>query len=129
MVNEARLRQANESRGRMKNEIDNLFLLIVGKSNLPTANVRVTNIDSLSAYLDRLSTERIKEYNFKFKQSKLKEANHQLKVIKEIKDKILNLFNEVNIQNGYVFIGEKRTFDEQKLIKDVSQVLKDFKND
>ena len=34
-----------------------------------------------------------------------------------------------NIQNGYVFIGEKRTFDEQKLIKDVSQVLKDFKND
>ena len=122
MVNEARLRQANESRGRMKNEIDNLFLLIVGKSNLPTANVRVTNIDSLSAYLDRLSTERIKEYNFKFKQSKLKEANHQLKVIKEIKDKILNLFNEVNIQNGYVFIGEKRTFDEQKLIKDVSQV-------
>lgn len=129
MVNEARLRQANESRGRMKNEIDNLFLLIVGKSNLPTANVRVTNIDSLSAYLDRLSTERIKEYNFKFKQNKLEEANHQLKVIKEIKDKILNLFNEVNIQNGYVFIGEKRTFDEQKLIKDVSQVLKDFKND
>ena len=129
MVNEARLRQANESRGRMKNQIDNLLTLVAGESSFNSINIRITNIDSFSAYIDRLSTERIKEYNFKFKQNKIEEANHQLKVVDEIKLKIVKLFNEINTQEGYNFIGEKRTFDEQKLIKDVSQILKDIKND
>jgi hypothetical protein len=129
MVNEARLRQANESRGRMKNQIDNLLTLVAGESSFNSINIRITNIDSFSAYIDRLSTERIKEYNFKFKQNKIEEANHQLKVVDEIKLKIGKLFNEINTQEGYNFIGEKRTFDEQKLIKDVSQILKDIKND
>ena len=129
MVNEARLRQANESRGRMKNQIDNLLTLVAGESSFNSINIRITNIDSFSAYIDRLSTERIKEYNFKFKQNKIEEANHQLKVVDEVKLKIVKLFNEINTQEGYNFIGEKRTFDEQKLIKDVSQILKDIKND
>ena len=123
MINEARLRQANESRGRMKNKIDNLFLELVGSSK--KCSTRVTNIDSLSAYFDRLATERIKEYNFKNKQNKLEEAQHQVGVVREVKQKIKQLFNEVHLSDGYNFVGEKRTFDEVKLIQDVNKILKE----
>tara|TARA_R110001592_G_scaffold141074_2_gene362355 strand:- start:1021 stop:1662 length:642 start_codon:yes stop_codon:yes gene_type:complete len=128
MVNEARLRQANESRGKMKNEIDKLLEQIAG---IPEgqSNKRVTNIDSFSAYMDRLATERIKEYNFKFKQNKDTEAYHQVNVVKVVLKKIKGLFNEINLQGGYNYIGEKRTFDEGKLIADVNQVVKQLKND
>ena len=128
MINEARLRQANESRGKMKNEIDKLLEQIAG---IPKgeSNKRVTNIDSFSAYMDRLATERIKEYNFKFKQNKDTEAYHQVNVVKVVLKKIKELFNEINLQGGYNYIGEKRTFDEGKLIADVNQVVKQLKND
>ena len=128
MINEARLRQANESRGKRKNEIDKLLEQIAG---IPKgeSNKRVTNIDSFSAYMDRLATERIKEYNFKFKQNKDTEAYHQVNVVKVVLEKIKELFNEINLQGGYNYIGEKRTFDEGKLIADVNQVVKQLKND
>ena len=128
MINEARLRQANESRGKMKNEIDKLLEQIAG---IPEgqSNKRATNIDSFSAYMDRLATERIKEYNFKFKQNKNTEAYHQVNVVKVVLKKIKQLFNEINLQGGYNYIGEKRTFDEGKLIADVNQVVKQLKND
>lgn len=128
MVNEARLRQANESRGRMKNEIDRLLEVVTGAPD-NDSNKRVTNIDSFSALMDRLSTERIKEYNFRNKQNKLEEAEHQANVVDVILDKVLLLFNEINYYGGYDYVSEKRTFDENKLIKDVSLVLKEFKND
>lgn len=128
MVNEARLRQANESRGKMKNEIDKLVEEIAGIP-IGDSNKRVTNIDSFSAYMDRLATERIKEYNFKYKQNKDTEAYHQVNVVKVILNKINNLLNEINLQGGYNYIGEKRTFDEGKLIADVNQVVKQLKND
>jgi len=129
MINEARLRQANESRGRMKNEIDKLLLELVGPAeDEKKANIRITNIDSLSAYIDRLATERIKEYNFKYKQNKPIEANHQQQVVKVILTKISELISEINLQKGYNFVGEKRTFDEKKLIEDVNKVLKNVKN-
>ena len=49
--------------------------------------MRITNIDNLSALLDRLTTERIKEYNFE-KQGKTTEAEHQRYVVEEIKLKL-----------------------------------------
>jgi hypothetical protein len=127
MVNELKLRQANESRSRMKNKIDSLLLHIRGQALISRCNTRVTNIDSFSAYLDRLITERIKEYYFRNKQNKPEEASHQLEVIKIILYKINNLFDEIDIQQGYSYIGEKRTFDEEKLITDVNKVLNDLK--
>lgn len=125
MVNEARLRQANESRGRMKNKLDELLLEICGTPKVST-NTRVTNIDTFSAFIDRLSTERIKEYNFKHRQNKPTEALHQENVVQVILNKIRELFIEIDTQLGYKFIGEKRTFDEKKLIEDVTKVLRDF---
>ncbi len=125
MVNEARLRQANESRGRMKNEIDDLLSKLVGSID-NSNNVRVTNIDSFSALMDRLSTERIKKYNFLHKQDKPDEALHQEKVINIILDKIEKLLIQIITEKGYLYVGEKRTFDENKLIKDVSEILKNI---
>jgi hypothetical protein len=84
--------------------------------------MRITNIDTLSALLDRLTTERIKEYNFD-KQGKVKEATHQRFVVKEIKIKINELFKEVFETSKYDYVGEKRTFDEQKLLNDVNTLI------
>ena len=84
--------------------------------------MRITNIDTLSALLDRLITERIKEYNFS-KQEKPTEAEHQRGVIKEIKIKLISLFNEVYETKKYDYVGEKRTFDEQKLLDDVETLI------
>ena len=125
MVNEARLRQANESRGRMKNQIDELLCNLVGTAE-KCSNVRVTNIDSFSALMDRLTTERIKRYNFLYKQNKKPEAAHQELVIEAVLVKIKELLIQILNEDGYVFVGEKRTFDESKLIEDVSQILKNI---
>jgi hypothetical protein len=126
MINELKLRQANESRSNMKNQIDKTLLHMSGKSSSKTVNIRITNIDSFSAYIDRLITERIKEYHFKNKQNKLNEALHQVEIIKIILYKIVNLLEEINIQNGYAYIGEKRTFDEEKITNDVNKLLKEL---
>lgn len=84
--------------------------------------MRITNIDNLSALIDRLVTERIKEYNFN-KQGKSAETVHQRDVVKEIKIKLNELFLEVYKTNSYDFVGEKRTFDEAKLLNDVETLI------
>ena len=127
MINELKLRQANESRSNMKNQIDKTLLHMSGKSSSKTVNIRITNIDSFSAYIDRLITERIKEYHFRNKQNKPNEALHQIEVIKVILHKMFDLLNEITTQNGYVYIGEKRTFDEEKITNGVNKLLKELK--
>ena len=84
--------------------------------------MRITNIDNLSALLDRLATERIKEYNFD-KQGKDTEAAHQREVVIEIKIKLNELFREVFETNSYEYVSEKRTFDEAKLLDDVETLI------
>ena len=84
--------------------------------------MRITNIDNLSALLDRLTTERIKEYNFD-KQGKDTEAAHQREVVIEIKIKLNELFREVFETNSYEYVSEKRTFDEVKLLDDVETLI------
>lgn len=127
IVNEIKLRQANESRSKMKNLIDDLLLQLAGNSTSFKVNIRVTNIDSFSAYIDRLSTERIKEYYFRNYQNKITEAIHQNKIAKIIIQKIIELMNEIDTQQGYKYISEKRTFDEEKIIKDINNMLNELK--
>lgn len=129
MINESRLRQANENRGRMKNAIDSLLSELAGTPKGAHHSIRITNLNSFSAYLDRLCTERIKEYTFRHKQYKLQEAEHQVFLVKAIIQEIKKLFIEIFKQEGYSFIGEKRTFDEHKLIYDISQVVKNISTD
>lgn len=84
--------------------------------------MRITNVNTLSALLDRLITERIKEYNFE-RHNKVEEATHQGKVIEAIRAELTELFMETFDNKGYAYIGEKRTFDEAKLIKDVETLI------
>jgi hypothetical protein len=127
---EVKLRKANESRSRNKNDIDQILLRIAGSvktNNIFGKNTRVTNVDSFSAYIDRLITERIKEYHFKNTQNRPEEAIHQNKIVEIISEKIDSLIEEIYYQEGYEYISEKRTFDETEIVQQVVKVLKDLK--
>ena len=69
---------------------------------------RITNIDTLSALLDRLITENIKLFFFR-KEKSTKKIEHQEIIVLEIRKKIRKLFIET-FEDGYNYISEKRTF-------------------
>ena len=68
----------------------------------------ITNIDTLSALIDRLITENIKLYFFK-KENLIDNIEHQERIVLEIRKKISKLFVEVS-ESGYDYMSEKRTF-------------------
>ncbi len=80
--------------------------------------MRITNINTLSALIDRLITERIKHFFFTKEKNKKKIA-HQIKVIAEIKLEISKLFEEVNENGEYQYLSEKRTFS----INDITETI------
>ena len=84
--------------------------------------MRITNIDTLSSYFDRLITERIKWFFFK-KENKVDRINHQEIVIKEVKNKINKLFLECFEKGSYEYISEKRTFDEVKIVEELDDLI------
>ena len=69
---------------------------------------RITNIDTLSALLDRLITENIKLFFFR-KDKSTKKIEHQEIIVLEIRKKIRKLFI-ATFEDGYNYISEKRTF-------------------
>lgn len=69
----------------------------------------ITNINTFSALLDRLITEKIKEYFF-IKNGEKKLAKRQLIIIKEINRQILITFKKINLSKGYDYLKENRTF-------------------
>lgn len=83
--------------------------------------MRVTNIDTLSAYLDRLVTERIKMFFFQ-KDGANDKVNHQQEIINEIKQKIVELFTECDHSN-YVYVGEQRTFLANQIVEQIEQLV------
>lgn len=83
---------------------------------------RITNIDTLSALLDRLITENIKL--FFFEKDKLEEKlSHQKIIINEIKQKLTELFLEVYKKDSYDYIDEKRTFTSSNIVEEISQLI------
>ena len=84
--------------------------------------MRITNLDTLSAMLDRLITERIKWYFFK-KENKIAKTNHQLEVIDEIKIKINILLNECFEDNSYSYKKEFRTFKEDSILEELEELI------
>ena len=84
--------------------------------------MRITNIDTLSAYLDRLITENIKLYFFNKDNLTLKAA-HQKVVIEEIKKKISELFLETFKKNSYNYIEEHRTFNESAIVEELEELI------
>ena len=84
--------------------------------------MRVTNIDTLSAYLDRLVTENIKLYFFN-KDGLIEKIEHQNKIINEIKEKIYQLISESLSNKSYDYISENRTFNENAIIEELEELI------
>lgn len=84
--------------------------------------MRITNIDTLSALLDRLITERIKHYFFT-KDNLLEKVAHQESIIQDIKIKINELFIEILDKGQYEYKGELRTFDENSIVEELDQLV------
>ena len=84
--------------------------------------MRVTNIDTLSAYFDRLITENIKLYFFN-KDNLADKVEHQKIIIKEIKKKISELFLGCIEKNSYIYMEEKRTFNENSIIEELEELI------
>lgn len=77
--------------------------------------MRISNVNTLSALLDRLVTENIKLYFFN-KDGNAELVQHQILVTSEIKREIEELFSESLKSGGYKYIQEKRTFVRELLV-------------
>ena len=82
----------------------------------------ITNIDTLSALLDRLISENIKLYFFK-KDGLDENIEHQEKVISEIKERLFVLFDDVYREGEYEYVSEKRTYK-----RDIVETLEELIN-
>ena len=82
----------------------------------------ITNIDTLSALLDRLISENIKLHFFK-KDGIDENIEHQEKVIGEIKARIDALFLEVFIHEEYDYISEKRTYKPEDIVETLEELI------
>lgn len=85
--------------------------------------MRITNIDTMSAYFDRLITENIKLYFFE-KDRLPEKVEHQRIIITEIKQKISELFLEILKNNQYNYVEEYRTFDETSIIEELEDLIR-----
>ena len=83
----------------------------------------LTNIDTLSAMLDRLISENIKLYFFK-KENLTENTSHQEIVITEIKSRIKNLLLDVYSSKEYNYISEKRTYKADMTLSSLEQLIK-----
>jgi len=84
--------------------------------------MRLTNIDTLSNYFDRLITENIKLFFFR-KDGDIKKAEHQELVIAEIKIRISELIQESINLKSYNYLGERRTFNESAIIEELEELI------
>ena len=84
--------------------------------------MRVTNIDTLSAYFDRLITENIKLFFFK-KDRQEDKVDHQKEVISDIKIKISMLMQECLNTGEYEYLSEKRTFNENSIVENLEELV------
>jgi len=84
--------------------------------------MRITNIDTLSALVDRLVTERIKHFFFK-KDGDQKRTGHQEIVIHEIKTKLIDLFQEVYDKDRYEYLQEHRTFTASNIVENIDELV------
>ena len=82
---------------------------------------KITNIDTLSAYFDRLITENIKKYFFN-KENNKEKVKHQELIISEIKSKISSLIKECIQEGKYSYIGEQRTFNENAIAEELEEL-------
>jgi len=84
--------------------------------------LRITNINSLSALIDRLVSENIKLFFFK-KDGLKTNVKHQEKIITAIKQELGTLFLEVTTK-GYNYLEEQRTFKGSDIVESIEELVK-----
>ena len=82
----------------------------------------ITNIDTLSALLDRLISENIKLHFFR-KEGVVDNIEHQEKVIVEVKYRIINLLLDVYKEGEYNYISEKRTYKPDDIVETLEELI------
>jgi len=82
----------------------------------------ITNVDTLSALLDRLISENIKLFFFK-KDGLIENSNHQQSVITELKTKLSNLLNDTISSGKYDYISERRTYKIDTIVETLEDLI------
>ena len=82
----------------------------------------ITNIDTLSALLDRLISENIKLHFFR-KENITDNIEHQEHVIGEIKYRITKLLLDVYKEKEYNYISEKRTYKPDDIVETLEELI------
>ena len=82
----------------------------------------ITNIDTLSALLDRLISENIKLHFFR-KEGVVDNIEHQEKVIVEVKYRIIKLLLDVYKEKEYNYISEKRTYKPDDIVETLEELI------
>jgi len=85
--------------------------------------LRITNIDALSALIDRLIVEEIKHYFFN-KEGKVEETEQQVKIIGKIKTRVAELILECVSEGEYKYLSERRTFNEEAIVENIEELIK-----
>ena len=82
----------------------------------------ITNIDTLSALLDRLISENIKLHFFR-KENVIDNIENQEHVIGEIKYRITKLLLDVYKEKEYNYISEKRTYKPDDIVETLEELI------
>ena len=82
----------------------------------------ITNIDTLSALIDRLISENIKLYFFR-KDNLIDNIEHQENVIKEIKDRLCLFLNDTIGSKKYEYVSEKRTYKPDDIVETIEELI------
>jgi len=82
----------------------------------------ITNIDTLSALLDRLISENIKLHFFR-KEDVVDDIEHQENLIEEIKCRITQLLSDTYNERQYKYISEKRTYKPEDIVETLEELI------
>ena len=82
----------------------------------------ITNIDTLSALLDRLISENIKLYFFK-KDSLMYNVKHQEEVISDIRKRLVLLFTDTFESKSYEYVSELRTYKPDDIVETLEELI------
>ena len=82
----------------------------------------ITNIDTISALLDRLISENIKLYFFR-KEDVVDDIVHQENLIEEIKHRITQLLLDTYNERQYKYISEKRTYKPEDIVETLEELI------
>jgi hypothetical protein len=84
--------------------------------------IKITNVDTISALFDRLICEHVKLYFFR-KENNIDKINHQQLVIQELRNRVSITFRECFEEHGYDYIAEKRTFHIDGIKEELEKLI------